>query len=142
MAAGVMDDYISKPIEMARLKDVIERHLSLPETDASFERDATLERLDGDEALLKEISETFMEDAPRQIDAIGRAAIEHAEDTYRHCHTLKGSAANVGAAELAAAALKAEALVKNQAWDELILEVPKFLELFERYKAAVSRYLT
>jgi len=142
MAAGTMDDYISKPIEMARLRDVIEKQLEHLTDDNSFDLDASLDRLGGDDELLKEISETFLEDAPRQFAEIARAAAEHAEDTYRLCHTLKGSAANVGAADLSIAAHSAEALAKAQQWDELTSELPNLEELFEKYKAAVSRYLT
>ena len=63
--------------------------------------EATLERVGGDAELLAEVSQLFIEDAPRQLQAIRDALNrQDAAALHRAAHTLKGSASNFGAARL------------------------------------------
>ena len=58
----------------------------------------SLERVDGDEEILKEIIQIFVEDAPRQLHGLIKALEEGDADlAQRQAHSLKGSALNVGA---------------------------------------------
>jgi len=120
-----MDDYVSKPIEPAELARVIERWLA-PAADAVpagasgravaqvadvpvFDRQALLGRLMHDEDLYRDIVACFLDETPRQL----RCLHEHvrAEDAGAaggQAHTLKGSAANVGAMALSASAAALE----------------------------------
>jgi PAS domain S-box-containing protein len=127
LAAG-MDDYVAKPIQVPVLIEVMERltvgaEPAPPETGATpapppgtpvFNRDAVMTRVDGDEELLQEIVELFLEDAPRQIERL-KAALEAGEAALaqRQAHTLKGAAANVGAETLSGEALRIELAAKE-----------------------------
>ena len=115
-----MDGYISKPIKLKELNEVIAELLSVPtdsETDASedqtvddlINRAEVMERVGGDMELLAEMTELFLEDCPRLLsrirDSIGchdNAALEHS------AHTLKGSVSNFAAASAFEAAFKLE----------------------------------
>ena len=74
-----------------------------------FDRQGMLERMMGDENLARVIVDGFLEEIPQLIEAL-KACIA-AGDTagaYRHAHSIKGAAANVGGEALRAAALRAE----------------------------------
>lgn len=74
-----------------------------------FNRNAFLERLGGDEALMGDLLEIFLDDTPHQISALYEAVENNrAEDIRLQAHTIKGSAANIGAPALKEAALNME----------------------------------
>ena len=74
-----------------------------------FDRQEALERVGGDEELLKEIAELFVEDAPELIEKLrGAVAAGDAAGVETAAHSLKGSVANFGAEEAVAAALRLE----------------------------------
>lgn len=63
-----------------------------------FDRRVLLERLMGDEELLREIIVLFLQEAPSQVEGLKRAVREGDEaEAARMAHTLKGSAANLAA---------------------------------------------
>jgi two-component system, sensor histidine kinase and response regulator len=77
-------------------------------------REELLKRVDGDSALLAEIVDLFVQDAPRQIGEI-RNAIEQGDTTrlYNAAHTLKGSAGNFGAERVTLVAERLEVRAKE-----------------------------
>lgn len=57
-----------------------------------------LNRLDGDEELLAEICEIFMDDAPIQMETLKQAIADNDRTlTERQAHTIKSASANIGA---------------------------------------------
>lgn len=74
-----------------------------------FDLSAALERVGGDQELLKEIADLFLEDAPQILAAV-RSAVESgdAEGLQRAAHSLKGSVANFGAEEAVRSAYSLE----------------------------------
>lgn len=63
-----------------------------------FDYDDFMERMDGDGALLKEVIEIFLEDAPALLSALGSAVRRmDAAAMENAAHTLKGAAANISA---------------------------------------------
>lgn len=66
-----------------------------------FDRRATLDNLDQDIDLLRLVARTFIDDMPRLFEEL-RAALSRGDAPVaaRACHSLKGSAANFGAAGL------------------------------------------
>jgi two-component system, sensor histidine kinase and response regulator len=127
LAAG-MDSYISKPIDVHELVEVVEefsRHNTavapvsqskpmeqgvaadasqrsqLPVLDIS----TALKRLGDDRDLYGEMVQCFLEDAPPLVETMSREAANAPCDALVHAaHSLKGLAATVGAEELSAAA--------------------------------------
>ena len=65
--------------------------------EAAFDRHVALLRVGGDEELLKEIAEIFLEDYPKVLAEIQAAlACGDARRLEQSAHTLKGSAGNFG----------------------------------------------
>ncbi|MCH8199871.1 MAG: response regulator [Chloroflexi bacterium] len=102
-----MDDYLSKPLEPAKLTEVLaEAARSQPPV---LDREAAMEQVDGDTALLGKITELYAGIAPGMVAEIRQAvrlsdakALEHAS------HALKGCIANLGAKRAGAVALRLE----------------------------------
>lgn len=71
----------------------------LPAETAVLDVDASLKRLGGDRNILVELAKMFAEDSPGLIEAI-KQGIQHASysDAGRAAHSLRGLAANFGAA--------------------------------------------
>lgn len=68
-----------------------------------------MDTVDGNEGLLHELIDVFLEDAPRLLAGVHRA-LEAGDSAslYRSVHTLKGSASNFGAPDVVACALRLE----------------------------------
>ncbi len=80
-----------------------------------FDREKLFERFGGDEELMTIILESFTEEAPELLDHIKDAMENKDIETVRSkSHALKGTAANVNAESLRAAALELETDAKNQ----------------------------
>ena len=141
LAAG-MDDYLSKPAKIADIERVTQqvcRHTAetlTPERQAdpepvskpSWDREAALQRVGGDEVLLNELIEVFFEQFPKQShrlnDAIARNDLAAVRDL---AHTLKGSLGYLCASDAAKLAQQIEksSEIADQAsmrgWIQLLL---------------------
>ena len=112
------DAYLSKPFHPKELMHSIESLLResptaptvLPSaTGTSFDRDAALEGLSGDEELFDELVVTFLEEAPRIMARVRDAvATRAAEDLQEAAHTLAGSVSVFAAPRVLAAARRLE----------------------------------
>jgi CheY-like chemotaxis protein/HPt (histidine-containing phosphotransfer) domain-containing protein len=154
LATG-MNDYLSKPINGLELSAALEKWLpnvqhpviappaaqpasTVLETDI-FNETELLERLTGDQEIVRMVLAAFVEDTPRQIAALKQAlAAGDLARVQRQGHTLKGASANLSAERLRRAALAFENLT----------EMPPFagsaslsqLEAeFERFKAVLHQ---
>ncbi len=130
MEAG-MDDYLSKPINKGELKHIINKviektkrahkqpnglnqeNTSLVE-DSLFDESALLERLSGDEELMRTILTAFVEDVGAQIQKL-KDLFETTDlvAIKRQAHSIKGAAGNAGAMALYEMALKIENYMKD-----------------------------
>jgi HPt (histidine-containing phosphotransfer) domain-containing protein len=79
-----------------------------------FDRSAALDRLGGDEQLLREIASLFLSEYPALIDAI-RSAVQsgNAQCLERNAHALKGSVSNFDASAAARAAFHLESMGRS-----------------------------
>lgn len=131
--AGV-NDYLPKPVDKAKLLSVLEAWTSnagevpsrsaqernqMSETDAIGQRissmpdvmnlDVALQRMGNDRALLLQLAEFFLEDAPKLLEEIESARQTNELSTVcRAAHSLKGLAANFEALAAVAAARSVE----------------------------------
>ncbi len=129
LAAG-MDAYIAKPIDAAKLVQLVESVKRRPEEKSSSESwedfppvvsspthvnvDSALARMGGNETLVTELAQFFLEDVPQLVKDISRALkAGHAEAVERAAHSLKGLAANFDAETLATVALSIEQHGRN-----------------------------
>jgi two-component system, sensor histidine kinase and response regulator len=110
-AAG-MDGYLSKPIDPAMLRTVVESEVTSMDPKVTAEKAAParplpidsqqfLQRLGGDEQLFLDIVQLFLQDCPLRLAAIKDAVDSRdAEQIRTTAHALKGASANLSAAGL------------------------------------------
>lgn len=109
LAAG-MDDFLSKPLDPARLERVLD-HWVAPQPNVVFARTKAMQRMGGDVELFQRAVDSFVSLAPRTLLAVRRAAATgDVEALHRHLHSLAGSAAMVSAELLAERARTLEQL--------------------------------
>jgi HPt (histidine-containing phosphotransfer) domain-containing protein len=120
-----MNDYITKPVDPRALAEALDRWLPKetvpvpPEAASSvsvrktesplFDRAGLMARLMDDEELMRAVAEGFLEDIPRQMEAL-RGCLEagDAVGAKLKAHTIKGAAANVGGERLREVAAEME----------------------------------
>jgi CheY-like chemotaxis protein/HPt (histidine-containing phosphotransfer) domain-containing protein len=138
LAAG-MNDYLSKPIHPERLQEMVAgwtpdhpvaagedapptppAEEPSPSGPALFDRDGLLERLMGSDELVAAVLDSYLDDVPRQLDAL-RSALEEGdpESVRRVAHGLKGASANVGSPLLADLAARIEQAAIGAGLDEV-----------------------
>jgi CheY-like chemotaxis protein len=111
-----MDDYVSKPIDAAKLSKAIERLTAKTDktsdpTDTSgvVDPDLLLHAFDGDTVFFKEVVEVFLSDYPCLLDNLRRAQRErNGELLMRSAHSLKGMLKNFQADAAAGVAFELE----------------------------------
>jgi HPt (histidine-containing phosphotransfer) domain-containing protein len=151
-----MDDYVPKPIEPQSLIEVIARWvdkaglgktggplIESTEEKEVFDKKGALERLGGDEELLKEILGMFLDDAPNQIERMQKQL--EAEDLFgleRQAHSLKGAVMNIGGNALEKVAFAIELAARNGELDKARLLVAKLQKEFEGFKATLEQEKT
>ena len=142
LGAG-MDDYVSKPIQPRDIDDAIQRHrergASMEKNGVSpippstgepvFNRKELLDRLDGNEELIREIVEVFLKDIPLQMGKL-KAALQNGEKAViqLQAHTIKGAAANINAELMRQAAWEVEKAAKEENWEK----VPSLVQTLEK----------
>ena len=75
----------------------------------------------GDPALVVKVIRLFLEEAPKQVDAVAQG-VSHGvlQEVRRSAHTLKSSAASVGAKHLSELSARVEELTKAQRMDDVL----------------------
>jgi PAS domain S-box-containing protein len=161
LACG-MDDYIAKPVQMNDLAERLDRWLygaeqgkdraepvagsakmiagPEAETQAVFDWSELLDRLMGDTELAHTLVEGFMDDIPVQISKL-KGFLESGDvpAATRQAHTIKGAAANIGAAVLREAAYELEEQGHAGDMAGVAKGLPHLEVAFERLKEALTR---
>jgi HPt (histidine-containing phosphotransfer) domain-containing protein len=103
-----------------------------------LDRQAALARIDNDEELYHEICEIFRDDVP---DILSKLILSVNNEEFatatRHAHSMKSSAANIGAVELCETAKQAETALRSGNSDEIKILIP----LLDQKLAAVIQVL-
>jgi PAS domain S-box-containing protein len=158
LAAG-MDDYLGKPVRPEELATALERWLGVrggpagasadgtapasPDSPASaapvFDRAAFLERVLGDEELVREVTEMFLADLPVQLERLAEVVgLGDCPLAGQVAHGIKGAAANVGGEALREVAFEMEKAGKAGDLVALKALLPRTLERFARLKSAME----
>jgi len=103
------------------------------ESFAAFDSRIFSDRLSGDSALMREVINVFLDETPKSMHGLEITIKNQQKDeAARLAHTIKGSAANVGANQLHAIAAKVETACNTTAWREaeaLVLKLKKQFEI-------------
>lgn len=148
LAAG-MDDYLSKPIRSrelyAKIAEVMERQTATPAGDSTIASaddptgpavhwEQAIEEMAGDEALLLDLAQTLVDDAPRLLLNIRRAVeSKDPEEMRLAAHTIKGSVRPFAALRASEFAFRLENLARRGE----LASAPNVLEELERELALV-----
>jgi PAS domain S-box-containing protein len=141
LAAG-MDAYISKPIHADELVRVVEQFAV-----GEAERDAldwaqALASVSGDRELLGELAGLFLETCPQWLLGLRQSLAKRDADTvHRLAHTLKGSAAQLGASSLSSAARRLEAVAGEQGLAGAEDALAALQQEFDRLHPILSSFL-
>ena len=115
-----MDDYLSKPVQQAELLRVLQSVAAVSAPAAGpapsvsgrepvFDREAALDRVDGEEQFLDEVVQLFLADAPCRISEIQQALSQRdCKRVAAATHSLKGATGCLGGIRASAAALRLE----------------------------------
>jgi len=103
------DDFISKPVDVNKLCDIVQRHLPPEKLRTADKSEGKQERLNREQELLHKVKITFVKE--NQNTYVNMTASLRAGDTetaHRMAHTLKSSAGYLGKKELQEAAFSLE----------------------------------
>jgi PAS domain S-box-containing protein len=144
-----MDDYIAKPVSMKALIELLDKWSKelnakshehthsdgqIHQTDIPiFDKEALMERMDGDIELARQSISTYMEQMPQQIESL-KIGIEsaNAEEISNCAHGIKGSSANLGGMALSSIASEMEKTARSGKVEEaagMLAEVEEQLSL-------------
>lgn len=123
-----MDGYISKPVDSREIEHILVtlpvagttmRGLRAAETAPAspvpWNRAKALEKVDGDEQLLQEVIQIFLEESPKQVADLRQALTEgNSELLERAAHSLKGALGYLGVLDACQKARDLEQLGRNR----------------------------
>ncbi|HVZ16493.1 MAG TPA: response regulator, partial [Terriglobales bacterium] len=150
-----MNDYLSKPVQLGRLAEVLNKWLGLAaQTEAveapkgnrpeaadspAFAENELLSRLLDDRPLASEIIRGFLADCPVQLSLLReRLEAGDKEGARRQAHSVKGAAGTVAATRLRAVALEMEHAAKLGDLDTVRDLVPAANTELGRFKKALK----
>ncbi len=116
-----MDGYITKPVRFTDIEQTLSGLRSAPAAHnrpaeaASWNKAEALARIEGDEELLREVCQLFLEESPKLLDKLRQAvAAGDAEGVVRAAHSLKGESSYLSASATSQAARQLEEMGRNQ----------------------------
>jgi len=120
LAAG-MDGYIAKPVRFSDIEQTLAGLASAPVTHAlpaeaaSWNKAEALARIEGDEELLQEMCQIFLENSPKLLQKLQQAvAAGDPDGVMRAAHSLKGESGYLSADGTSHAARQLEEMGRNQ----------------------------
>jgi two-component system, sensor histidine kinase and response regulator len=161
-----MDDYVSKPVKLEELAEVLERWVLQEEEEAKADTTTParekgdslattggsvdisvlvgLRELqgEGEPDILDELIELFLGEVPTQLKALREAAqTGEAQSVERIAHTLKGSSANMGALRMEALCAELEEAGRSEDLSAASGQISRLEEEFGRVRAVLEKDL-
>jgi PAS domain S-box-containing protein len=159
-----MNDYVTKPVSAQALADALERWLPRDDgeipahapagppaaapakaegTDAPvFDRAGMMARLMDDEDLARNVVDGFLEDVPRQIEALRtNLRAGDAPGALRQAHTIKGASATVGGEAMRAVAFEMEKAAIAGDFEAVAAHLPDLESQLARLKEAMIGFV-
>jgi CheY-like chemotaxis protein len=121
LAAG-MDGYVGKPVRFSDIEETLAglsrlnlgSHPAVAKT-ASWSRNEALERIGGDQQLLRDLCHIFLEESPKLMAKLRQAvAVGDCDALMRAAHNLKGESSYLGAGRTSQAARQLEEMGRTQ----------------------------
>ncbi len=152
-----MNDYLAKPLHLNALSEMLARWLTNTENTQArslqlldikspapatgvFDEQGMRERLMDDAELAGAVIEGFLMDMPKQISILKTCLAQgDITGTRRQAHSIKGAAANAGAAFMQRSAVKIEEALEYKNLKEAALLFPGLGEQLELYKASLEK---
>ena len=156
LAVG-MNDFVAKPVSVAVLRDTLKKwlhagHGAIP-TAASqlvasratncetvvFDPTSVRSRLEGDGELAQIVFAAFLEDLPRQIQALKQLVTDRdGAGSARQAHSIRGASANVGGESLRKLAAEMEKAADAGDWHSVINRMDELELQFSLLKNAIE----
>jgi two-component system, sensor histidine kinase and response regulator len=112
------------------------------EQEPAIDLAALLDRIGGDEALLRELVGLYLEDERRLLDGAGDALRDgNADALRRSAHTLKGAVSNFCAPAASSAAQALETAGRDGRLDEAVALLDDLSAELARVREALSQFL-
>jgi CheY-like chemotaxis protein len=142
LAAG-MDDYLTKPIRIPALLEVMARlvaePVAAPSVAPAIDANALMARVDGDRELLVELVQIFRAESPRLLEELRRCVARgDALGVEEVAHAIKGTVGNFGGHAAGEAALALETMAR----DGRLGEADAYTTRLEADLAVLERDLT
>ncbi|NNU16511.1 PAS domain S-box protein [Parvularcula sp. ZS-1/3] len=136
-----MNGYVSKPIATDELisnilRTVTDRRPSMQ--DDLLVPDTSVNDWQDDPELFAEVLEMFRGELAGYREALSEAGQAESNEVFRHIHSLKSSAGNVGALPLQALATELDSLSKDGRASEVISRLPNLIDLIAKTEAAID----
>ena len=117
-----MDGYITKPVRFSDIEQTLSGLASAPPSKAksaaevaSWNRAEALDRIGGDEELLQDLCQIFLEESPKLLQKLRQAvASGDCDGVMRAAHSLKGESSYLGAGGTSQAARRLEEMGRSQ----------------------------
>ncbi len=154
-----MDAFLSKPVRSEELYRVIEETAAsapqgqesgtmkestgAPDPDfKAFDPEAALRQVGGDEEILRELAQTFLEQEPRLMETMRDSARDgEAPQLRRAAHTLKGSAGVFAASAVVEASQQLESLARHERLSDAVPSIEALEPLVESLVRDLRRFL-
>ncbi|MEQ8187066.1 MAG: response regulator [Candidatus Eremiobacterota bacterium] len=145
-----MNGYIHKPVNKETLSEAIKNctkgnlagSFSIREESEEqiFNKSEIMKRLSGDKDLIHDIVELFISNGPLQVDKLKKALENNDRERLKiTAHTIKGSARNVSASQVASNAFEIEKKSGEESREEISLLIKKLEDSYYKFKEFVSR---
>ena len=107
--------------------------------EAFFNRSELAERMGGDEEVIEEVVECFLQEVPLQLEEL-RAALEECDfhQMQELAHGMKGSCLNVSANTMCETALEIETLIKENELDRVTEATDKLEAMFDTTRKVIT----
>jgi HPt (histidine-containing phosphotransfer) domain-containing protein len=142
-----MDGYLSKPIKLEALREMLEKWQNVSDSDITINNTlldrAHLEEIaGGDEEFIREILQEFLNTTPHLLQQLQQAVQEGNHELLRHtAHTLKGSARAIGAHTFAETAFGLEQAGKEGRSHEVGDRLQNLLAEWQRLERYIEQQL-
>lgn len=151
LAAG-MNGYITKPVNAAAIANAI-ANMTLkpynaqpkpaPEQRRIFDNAAFAARLLNETTAIQEVLQLFLDNMPKRIQNLAQSiAGQNKENAVREAHSIKGSAANISAEPLRAAAAQLEKNCQTNEWQAAERLLPELTDQYARLESALREFIS